>query len=107
MPVHINGIGITRIVEPVDAGEVVPTLQANINLILEAGGIASINHPNFKWAFDHEAIQQVSGASLLEVFNGHPGVNVYGAPDRPDYEEIWDRVLSSGKVIFGVATEAV
>jgi hypothetical protein len=105
VPVHINGIGITRIVEPVDAGEVVPTLQANINLILEAGGIASINHPNFKWAFDHEAIQQVNGASLLEVFNGHPGVNVYGAPDRPDYEEIWDRVLSSGKVIFGVATD--
>ena len=105
VPVHINGIGIKRIVEPVDAGEVVPTLQANINLILEAGGIASINHPNFKWAFDHEAIQQVSGASLLEVFNGHPGVNVYGGPDRPDYEEIWDRVLSSGKVIFGVATD--
>ena len=105
VPVHINGIGITRLVEPVDAGEVIPTLQSNINLILAAGGIASINHPNFKWALDHDVISQVTGASLLEVFNGHPLVNVYGAPDRPGYEEIWDRVLTSGKAIFGVATD--
>ena len=105
VPIHVNGIGITRVVEPVDAGEVVPTLQANVDAIVAAGGIASINHPNFEWAFNHEAIRQVTGASLLEVFNGHPVLNVYGVPDRPGYEEIWDRVLSSGKVIFGVATD--
>ena len=103
--IHINGIGVSRVVEPIDAGEVVPTIQANVNAILEAGGIASINHPNFKWSFDHEAIKQVTGASLLEVFNGHPMVNVYGAPGKPGYEGIWDDVLSAGRVIFGVATD--
>ena len=41
--IHVNGIGISRVVEPIDAGEVVPTLQASVNAILEAGGIASIN----------------------------------------------------------------
>ena len=103
--VHINGIGISRLVEPIDATGVVPTLQANVNAILEAGGIASINHPNFTWAFDHRELVQVNGASLLEVYNGHPVVNVYGAPGRPSYEEIWDGVLSGGKAIFGVATD--
>ena len=103
--IHVNGIGITRMVEPVDAIDVVPTLQANVSAILEAGGIASINHPNFKWSFNHESIIQVLGASLLEVFNGHPGVNVYGAPGKLSYEEIWDGVLSTGKAIFGVATD--
>ena len=103
--IHVNGIGITRMVEPVDAIDVVPTLQANVSAILEAGGIASINHPNFKWSFNHESIIQVMGASLLEVFNGHPGVNVYGAPGKLSYEEIWDGVLSTGKAIFGVATD--
>jgi hypothetical protein len=105
IPVHINGIGISRLVEPIDAGDVVSTLQANVDAIVQAGGIASINHPNFQWAFDHEAISRVTGASLLEVFNGHPGVNLYGAPGRPAYDEIWDRVLSAGRVIFGVATD--
>ena len=46
--IHVNGIGISRVVEPIDAGEVVPTLQASINAILEAGGIASINHPKLQ-----------------------------------------------------------
>ena len=108
-PIHVNGIGISRLVEPVDAGDVVGTLQANVDAIVEAGGIASINHPNFQWAFDHRAISQVSGASLLEVFNGHPGVNLFGVPGKlvgkPSYEQIWDGVLSAGRVIFGVATD--
>lgn len=103
--IHINGIGISRVVEPIDATEVAPTLQANVNAILDAGGIVSINHPNFTWAFDHRELIQISGASLLEVYNGHPAVNVYGAPGRSSYEEIWDGVLSAGKIMFGVATD--
>ena len=105
VPIHVNGIGISRVIEPIDAGEIVPTLQANVDAILDAGGIASINHPNFYWAFDHEHIKQVAGASLLEVFNGVPETNVYGAPGRPSYDEIWDGVLSAGRAIFGVATD--
>ena len=75
-PIHINGVGISRVVEPIDAGGVVETLQANVDAIVEAGGIASINHPNFQWAFDHREISRVEGASLLEVFNGHPAANM-------------------------------
>ena len=80
-------------------------MQANVDAIVEAGGIASINHPNYGWAFDHREISRVEGASLLGVFNGHPAVNLFGAPDKPSYEEIWDGVLSAGRVIFGVATD--
>ena len=103
--VHINAIGISSLVEPIDATDVLPTLQANVNSIVAAGGIASINHPNYWWSFDHREIAQVTGATLLEVFNGHPAVNVYGAPGRPSYEEIWDGVLSAGRPIYGVATD--
>ncbi len=46
-PIHINGVGISQIVEPIDAGDLVETLQANVDAIVEAGGIASINHPNY------------------------------------------------------------
>ena len=105
IPIHINGIGISRVVEAINKKDIVSTLQANVNAILKAGGIASINHPNFRWAFDHEHIKQVDGATLLEIFNGHPGSNVYGGPGKFSYDQIWDNVLSSGKNIFGVATD--
>ena len=103
--IHINAIGISTLVEPIDAGGIVPTIQANVNSIIEAGGLASLNHPNYMWSYNHEHISQVNGATMLEIFNGHPAVNVHGAPGRPSYEEIWDKVLSNGKPIFGVATD--
>ena len=60
-PIHINAIGISRVVEPIDAKETVPTLQANVDAIIGAGGIASINHPNSRWSFDHDHIKEVTG----------------------------------------------
>src|SRR3990167_1309644 len=51
-PVHINGIGIGSRLEPVLKDGVAETIQANVDAIRESGGLASINHPNFQWAFD-------------------------------------------------------
>lgn len=105
IPIHIGGIGISRMVEPVDAIEIVPTLQANVDAILAADGIAALNHPNYVWAFDHEHISQLRGAHMVEIFNGHPRVNLHGAGGKPGYEEIWDNVLTTGLPIWGVATD--
>ena len=105
VPIHINGIGIRHVVEPTDLDDIVATLQVNVNAIINAGGIAQLNHPNYEWAFNHEHITQVEGASLLEIHNAHPAVNNYGAPGKPSTEEMWDRVLSAGRVIFGTATD--
>ena len=105
VPIHLNAIGIRHVVEPTDLDDIVATIQANVNAIVAAGGIAQLNHPNFEWAFDHEHIAKVVGASLLEIHNAHPAVNTYGAPGKPSTEEIWDLVLSAGRVIFGTATD--
>ena len=105
IPIHINGIGISRLVEPIDTGQIVSTIQANVDAIHQAGGISSINHPNYKWAFDHTHLSQVRGLNLLEVFNGHPASNLYGGEGKYTYEQIWDGVLSEGSIVFGVATD--
>ena len=104
-PIHINGIGIERLVEPIEAENVVSTIQANVDSIKEAGGIASINHPNYKWAYTISDLIQVNGATAIEVFNGIHDTNVYGSKTRPSCEQIWDGILSSGKLIYGVATD--
>ena len=98
VPIHINGIGIERVVEPIQGKNVASTIQANVNAIKEAGGIASINHPNYKWAFGASELIQVDGATAIEVFNGHAGSNSNGGKTRPSSEQIWDGILSSGKL---------
>ena len=105
IPIHVNGIGITRVVEPFHGDEIVETIQGNVNAILDAGGIASINHPNYQWAFDHTHVSQVDGASLIEVYNGSPITNNEGGPGKFTAEQIWDGVLTAGKPIFGVASD--
>ena len=102
-PIHIIAIGISRVVEPINARDVVSTLQANIDAIAEAGGISSIAHPNYRWAFDHREITQVTGATCMEIFT--PDSNVDGAPGKYSMEEIWDNVLTTGHPIWGVAVD--
>ena len=105
VPIHLNAIGIRHVVEPTSLDDIVGTIQAEVDAIVNAGGIAQLNHPNYEWAFNDEHIVQVIGASLLEIHNAHPSVNSYGAPGKPSTVEIWDRVLSQGRIIFGTATD--
>ncbi len=105
LPVHINGYGVKHLVEPFESDSVTETLQENVRRIVEAGGLASINHPNFKWAFSADELLQVDGYRFLEVYNGHPAVNNFGGGGTLSAEEIWDRLLSAGKTVWGLAVD--
>ena len=107
IPVHVGAIGIDRLVEPVYGDDVATTLQANIDSIRDAGGISCINHPSWKWAFDHEPILKTRGASLMEVFNAANDCNNFPIPVPGFFTptQIWDNVLSAGMPIYGVASD--
>ena len=57
-PVHVNGYGVTEVVEASDSTDIVTAMRENVERIIAAGGMASINHPNFRWAFDDGAMMQ-------------------------------------------------
>ena len=76
--IHINAIGIKKVIEPTLRSTKVKTLQANIDNIISAGGLAEINHPNFRWALNEKDLVQVRGAHFLEVFNGNYNTHNYG-----------------------------
>ena len=42
---------------------------------------------------------------LFEIYNGHHLVNNAGGGGVPGMEEVWDRLLSSGKVFYGIADD--
>lgn len=107
-PLHVNGLDTARRVGPQSgaAGStVVEVLQRSVDGIRAASGVPHINHPNFRWALTPEDLQQVKNYKLFEIFNGHPEVNNVGGGGVPGLEEIWDRLLSDGTIVYGVAVD--
>lgn len=105
LPVHVNAIGLASRVAPQEAASVAATLQANVDAVRAAGGVPQANHPNFVWAVAEEDLFAARGLRLFELFNGHPLVNNFGGGGEPGTEELWDRLLTRGKRIYGVASD--
>ena len=104
-PVHINGLDVQRVVKAHTNGTVTETLQANLDGIRAASGVPHINHPNFGWGLTTQDLQEGRNYRLFEIHNGHPTVNNLGGGGVPGMEEVWDRLLSTGKMVYGMATD--
>src|SRR5687768_6247972 len=104
-PIHVNGLDPAGFIKPPGGTSVVSMLQNMVDGIRTARGAPSINHPNFGWAISAEELGQVQRTRLFEVFNGHPTVNNAGGGGVPGLEETWDRILSSGRLLYGIAVD--
>jgi len=102
---HLNALGIKNEIPPASGENKLEIIQKNVDNTLKAGGIPIINHPNFNWAVSAQIIKRVKGCNLFELFNGHPGVNNIGGGGFPSTEEMWDDILTSGKIIYGIASD--
>jgi hypothetical protein len=80
-------------------------IQKSVNEIRTARGVPHINHPNFGWAITADELKQVEHNKLFEIFNGHPLTNNHGGGGKPGLEEMWDAILSSGKLLYGIAVD--
>jgi hypothetical protein len=101
-PLHVNAIGLSRVVAPQGGKTPVEVLQRNIDAVRGAGGVPLINHPNFGWAFDADELLQLRDFTLLEIASGHPYVNTQGPPSA---ESMWDALLTRGRRVYGVAVD--
>jgi hypothetical protein len=101
---HSNSLGAASLVMP-NRLPGVQTLQKNIDDIVKAGGVAQVNHPNFLWSLSADDLIKLQNYTLLEIHNGHFLVNNEGGGGVPSAEEMWDRVLTSGKLVFAVADD--
>ncbi|MEJ2086595.1 MAG: hypothetical protein P8Y44_13125, partial [Acidobacteriota bacterium] len=61
-------------------------------------------YPNLTWALTAEDIA-ASGIRHFEVWNAEPGMHNHGGGGSPSTEEIWDRVLSRGQLLYGIAAD--
>jgi hypothetical protein len=107
-PVHVNGLDANRRLGAQSGAAdstVLDVLQRSVDAIRGASGVPHINHPNFGWALTMEDLRRVRGYKLFEIFNGHPEVNNLGGGNVPGLEEIWDRLLSGGTMVYGIAVD--
>jgi hypothetical protein len=104
-PIHVNGLDPRGFIKPIGGSSVVDMVQKMIDAIRAADGVPSINHPNFGWAISADEMAQLQRTRLFEVFNGHPLVNNLGGGGAPGLEEVWDRMLSSGRMLYGIAVD--
>lgn len=102
---HVNGLDVGRRIDPQGGTSVVDVLNRNVAAIRAENGIPHINHPNFRWSITREELQQVRNNRLFEVYNGHPRVNQLGGGGVPGLEEVWDAILSSGTLLYGIAVD--
>jgi hypothetical protein len=103
--VHVNGLDLDRVVQPHESMSIQETLQANIDGVRSASGVPHINHPNHTWSLTPEHLRQARNYRLFEIHNGHPSVNNLGGGGVPGLEEVWDRLLTSGMEVYGLATD--
>ena len=104
-PIHLTALNIKDRIEPQHGNSKVETLQNNIDAIIRAGGIATLNHPNWRWAFTDVEMSLLENVKLFELYNFSYNCNNFGAGGHPGMEEIWDRMLSRGVLMYGIATD--
>ena len=104
-PIHVNGLDVSALVDPQHGTSVADVVQRSVDAIRQANGIPHINHPNFGWAITADDLKALRNDKLFEIYNGHPQVNNAGGGGVPGMEEVWDRILSSGKLIYGLADD--
>lgn len=104
-PIHVNAFDIRSTILPVGGTSILDTIQKNVDAIRQAGGLPSLNHPNFHWAVRPGDLRQVNGLKLFEVYNGHPTVNNWGGGGFESLDEMWDAVLTAGREVYGIAVD--
>lgn len=113
---HVNALGLSTLVMPqgekgIASGITMAEGYAkNIAAIRAAGGIAQVNHPNYRWSARLSDLLALPDSTLIEIANAHTSVNNTGGVDVdgrvvPTTEALWDSLLSRGKVLFAVGDD--
>ena len=105
LPVHLNAYNPRELVPPASGENLGEVLQNNIDAILRAGGLPSLNHPNFGWAVRSGDALRLEGLALIEVYNGHPQVYNRGGGGYESLDQFWDALLTAGKRLNGIAVD--
>lgn len=113
---HVVAIGTSSVIQPLGVRGIATgpsiseTYTRNLGLVREAGAVAQVNHPNFKWSVRPDDMSALPDSTLFEVWNGQPHINNAGGDDGAGHialstDALWDTLLTRGRLLFGVASD--
>ncbi|MDO9017921.1 MAG: hypothetical protein Q8S73_33320 [Deltaproteobacteria bacterium] len=81
--------------------------EAEVAMALADGGIAQLNHPNFRYGANAALIARLArrGLRLVEFANMSSGCQNEGDATHPDTEALWNQVLCLGVDVWNVASD--
>ncbi|MBS1600704.1 MAG: PHP domain-containing protein [Bacteroidetes bacterium] len=102
-PIHLGAVFISKLVSPRRGASVAETINNNVNAIQNSSGIAILNHPNglFHVSITAAEILEANRVQFFEVCCA----DFKGGSSRPSTDQIWDSVLSKGRILYGVASD--
>ncbi len=113
--VHVNGLGLKELIAPPWPGSSMYEAEVTeghservrwaIERILAQGAVPHVNHPNYLFTLSIEDLMASGDFGMVEVANGHNVVQNMGDEMHPSTEAIWDALLSSGRQVWGVASD--
>lgn len=103
--VDVVGVGVDAAVGPQVGASVAEVVTADARAVRAAGGVPIAAHPNLTWAVEAEDLIAAEDLGLFEVWNAEPGMHNRGGGGTPSTEDLWDRLLSSGHRVYGVAVD--
>lgn len=103
--VHVNGLCTKKAIGGKHFDTQAAALTWAVAEVKAQGGVSLVNHPNWDWALTERDIPAAHGASLLEIFSGHPFVRTDGDETHKSHEAIWDWALDAGELVAGAAVD--
>jgi hypothetical protein len=104
--IHTTAINIKKLVPwKFDDKDKTKIVQNHVDGIRKEGGHAILNHPNFHHTLNYAHISKVKNLYMFELYNGHPSVNTFGDKKSESTEKLWDKLLTSGMLIYGVSSD--
>ena len=113
--VHVNGLGMQELIAPPWPGRSMYEAEVTeshservrwaIERILAQGAVPHVNHPNYLYTLSIEDLLECGDFGMVEVANGHSVVHNEGDETHPSTEVIWDSLLSSGRQVWGIASD--
>lgn len=102
--VHINAIGLTKVLTPFNDPSRVKMVKENCRAISESGAIPQLNHPSF-YLTDPDAVKAPQGPVLIEVYNHGTSGKAIGPLAQMAFEQAWDAALTAGVTAYAVASD--
>jgi hypothetical protein len=104
-PIHVNAINLKKKIDPQHGNSIVETAQNDINAVRKAGAIPQLNHPSWRRPFTDQDIIALKDCKLIEVYNIAKESNNFAAGGFMSTEQIWDKALSKGNLMYGVGSD--